>query len=276
MSQQASVRTRDDDVVELPFVRGYAKFALRMNFRAIVALLKEARLVSDPSERKSICLSGLQLLHSSYEDFAILLHAFRNRITGKHLHLTIGVGDQSRTGSTAMPQIFKHYQSARQMLDNFGFDSLTHEKLSQCFNITEEELEDHYRDIANSIKGLGEYQGTSNDYKNKLKHGKPVLEDALSKPNPDHVLFPRWTEHGGKPVLERNWVNASLKQLEVATILVAKTYITSLDFLGLFVLHYYPEYADEFLHKTIAKCRTECVDQVRALGLQSQGLTEPV
>lgn len=126
MSQQASARTKDDDVLEFPFIQDYAKFALRMNFRAIVPLLKEARLVSDPSESKSICLSGLQLLYSSYEDSAILLHAFRNRIKGKHLHLTIGVEDQSRTGSTAMPQ----------MLHNFGFISLAYEKLSQCFVFT--------------------------------------------------------------------------------------------------------------------------------------------
>lgn len=273
MSQQASARAKDDDVLEFPFIQDYAKFALRMNFRAIVPLLKEARLVSDPSERKSICLNGLQLLYSGYEDFAILLHAFRNRITGKHLHLTIGVEDQSRTGSTSPPQIFKHYQSAQQMLDNFGFTSLTYKKLSQCFNITKEELEDRYRDIADSIKRVAEYQGAANDCKNKLKHGKPVLEDVQNKSSPDDILFLRWTEHGGKPVLEKNWVNASLEQLEIATILVAKTYITSLDFIGLFVLHYCPEYADEFLHETVAKCRTECADQVRALRLQSQGLT---
>ena len=172
-----------------------------------------------------------------------------------------------------MPQIFKHYQSAQQMLHNFGFTSLTYEKLSQRFNISKEALEDRFRDIANSIKGVAEYQGAANDCKNKLKHGKPVLEDVQNKSSPDDVLFLRWIEHGGKPVLEKNWVNASLQQLEVATILVAKTYITSLDLLGLFVLHFYPEYADEFLRKTVAKYMTECGDQVHALGLQSQGLT---
>src|SRR5437899_2822522 len=120
MSHQPPVNMQDDDILELPFITNYAKFALRMNFRAIVALLKEARSVSDPVERKSICLSGLQLLHSSCEDFAILLHAFKERITGKHIHLSIGVEDQPREGSTQMPQIFKYYKSARQMLDNFG------------------------------------------------------------------------------------------------------------------------------------------------------------
>jgi len=273
MSQQASAKTKDDDVLELPFVQDYAKFALRMNFRAIVALLKEARSVSDPSERKSICLSGLQLLHSSYEDFAILLHAFRKKIAGKYLHLTIGVEDQSRTGSTAVPQIFKHYQSAQQMINSFGFSSLTHKKLSQCFSITEKDLEDRYRDIADSIKSLGEYQGTSNVYKNKLKHGKPVLENTPKTSNPDHVLFLHWTEQNGKFALEQSLVKVTLEQLEVATILVAKTYINSLDFIGLFVLHYYPDHATEFLHETVAKCVKECIEQIRSLGLHSQGLT---
>lgn len=273
MSQQASVRTKDDELIEWQFVKDYAEFALQMNFLAIAALLEKARSVSDLIKRKSICLSGLQLLYSSYEDFAILLHAFRNRITGKHLHLTIGVEDQGNTGSTAMPRIFKRYESARQMLDNFGFTSVTHEKLSQYLDITEEQLEDHYRDIANSIKGLGEYQGTVNDYKNKLKHGKPVLEGEVNRDNPDHVLFLNWNEQGGKPVLEMHWVKASLEQLEVALIQVAKIYIHSLELLWLFMLHYYPDRADEFLHETMAKCSRECVEQVRALGLSSQGLT---
>src|SRR5215208_6058471 len=121
MSQQIAGRAKDDELIEWQFVKDYAEFALQMNFLAIAAMLEKARSVSDPIKRKSICLSGLQLLYSSYEDFAILLHAFRNRINGRHLHLTIGVEDQSRMGSTAVPRIFKHYESARQMLDNFGF-----------------------------------------------------------------------------------------------------------------------------------------------------------
>ncbi|MBI1927968.1 hypothetical protein HYR99_27465 [Candidatus Poribacteria bacterium] len=273
MSQQALLRAKDDELIEWKFVKDYAGFALQMNFLAIAALVEKARSVSDPIKRKSICLSGLQLLYSSYEDFAILLHAFRNRIKGKHLHLTIGVEDQSRTGSTPVPRILKHYKSARQMLDNFGFTSITRERLSQYLDMTEDQLEDHYRDIANSVKVLGEYQKIVKDYKNKLKHGKPVLESEVNKKKTDHVLFLSWKQQDGKPVLEFHWVNASLEQLEVATIHVAKIYIRSLEFLGLFMLNYYPDHADEFLHETIAKCDRECVEQVRALGLSSQGLT---
>jgi hypothetical protein len=140
MSQQSSTRAKDDDILELPFVQEYAKFALRMNFRAIVALLKEARATSDPTKRKSLCLSGLQLLNSSYEDFAILLHAFRDRASGKHLHLTLGVEDQDKKGSTAVPRIFKRYESTQQMLDDFGFSSLTDEKILQYSDKTKKEI----------------------------------------------------------------------------------------------------------------------------------------
>src|SRR5438067_1234178 len=113
MSQETYVRAKDDDVIEWQFVIDYAEFALQMNFLAISALLEKARSINDPVRRKSVCLSGLQLLYSSYEDFAILLHAFRNRKDGKHLHLTIRVEDQTKTGSTGVPRIFKHYESAR-------------------------------------------------------------------------------------------------------------------------------------------------------------------
>lgn len=271
MSQQTLDRANDDNLIEQWFVKDYGEFALQMNLLAITALLEKARSVSDTVKRKSICLSGLQLLYSSYEDHAIVLHAFRNRITGKHLHLTIGVEDQSRIGSTAMPRILKHYESVRQLFDNLGFTLVTHERLSQYRGITEEQLEERYRDIANSIKILGEYQEEFNDYKNKLKHGKPVLEGARNRNNPDDVLFLRWGEQDGKPVLESHWMNASLEQLEIATIQVAKIFISSLEFLWLFMLQYYPEHADKFLHETMSKCRRECVEQVCALGLESEG-----
>ena len=181
MNNKDLIRIHDDNLIEPQFIRDYSEFALQMNFLAIVILLEKASSVSDPIKQKSICLSGLQLLYSSYEDLAILLHAFRNRIDGRHLHLTIGVEDQGRSGSTAMPRILKYFDSARQMLDNFGFTSIDHEKLSQYLDITEEQLDEHYRDIADSIKGLGEYHATSNDIKNKLKHGKPVVEGIKNR-----------------------------------------------------------------------------------------------
>src|SRR6266568_1104291 len=131
MSQQTLDRANDDNLIEQDFVKDYGEFALQMNFLAIIALLEKGRSVSDKIKRKSICLSGLQLLYSSFEDHAILLHAFRNRRMGKRIHLTIGIEDQSRIGSISVPRVLKHYESVRQMFDNLGFASVTHERLSQ-------------------------------------------------------------------------------------------------------------------------------------------------
>ena len=68
-------------------------------------------------------------------------------------------------------------------------------------------------------------------------------------------------------------MDTSLKQLEVATIQVAKVYIRSLEFLWLFMLQYYPDNSEEFLNEILVKCSKECIKQVRELGLSSQGLT---
>ena len=194
-----NIRIKDDALIERQFVSDYSEFAMRMNFYAITALLEKARSISDHIEQKSICLSGLQLRFSSYEDFALLLHAFRNKINGKNLHLTIGVEDQPKRGSTSLPRIFKHFASAREMLDNFGFSSITHERLSD-YEITEDQIEECFRDVAESIKGMGSEQDGFNDYKNKLKHGKPVVESITGRGDPDHVAFLRWTEKDGKLV----------------------------------------------------------------------------
>jgi len=273
MSQATYVRSKDDDFLEWQFVLDYAEFASQMNFLAISALLEKARSLSDLAKRKSICLSGLQLLYSSYEDFAILLHAFRKRIDGKHLHLTIGVEDQSNSGSTGMPRIFKQYESARQMLDNFGLTSITYERMVTYLEITKEQFEDRYRDIARSVKGLSEFQQSVNLFKNKLKHGKPVLESLVDRKDmADSVLFLRWNDNNGKWELEIYWVSVSIEQLESATKQVAKLYIISMELLWLFMLHYYPEHAEKF-RETMVKHGEECVRQVSALGLKSEGLT---
>ena len=266
------IRMKDDALIEGQFVPDYSEFAMRMNFYAVTALLEKARTISDSIEQKSICLSGLQLRYSSYEDFALLLHAFRKKINGKNLHLTIGVEDQHRKGSTSLPRIFKHFTSAREMLDNFGFSSITHERLSP-YEITEDQIEERFRDVAESIKGMGGEQDAFNDYKNKLKHGKPVVESITGKGDPNHVAFIRWTEKGGEPVLEFHWLPASLEQLEVATIQISKIYIVSLELLWLFMMQYYPDLAENYLNNTVLKCMGDTVERIRSLGLNSKGLT---
>jgi hypothetical protein len=263
---------KDDALIEGQFVSDYSEFAMRINFYAITALLEKARTVSNHIEQKSICLSGLQLRYSSYEDFALLLHAIRNKINGKNLHLTIGVEDQPRKGSTSLPRIFKHFTSAREMLDNFGFSSITNNRLSP-YEITVDQIEEHFRDVADSIKGMGSEQDAFNDYKNKLKHGKPVVESITGEGDPDHVVFLKWTEKGGVPVLEFHLLPASLEQLEVATIQISKIYIVSLELLWLFMMQYYPDLAENYLNNTVLKCMGDTVERVRSLGLNSKGLT---
>jgi len=273
MNQIASMRRRDDDLIERQFVEDYSKFALQMNFLAIIALLEKARSISDPIKRKSICLTGLQLLCSSYEDLAILLHALLEKKDGRHLHLTLGVENQGKLGSTLMPRIFKRFESVQQMLDNFGFTSITKEMLSQYIDISEDILKEHFQEIADGVRGLSEYQSRLKDYKNKLKHGKPVIESIEGKKAPDYVVFLKWRDDDGKAVLEMHFLEASIRQLETATIQVAKIYIQSLGLLWLFMLQYYPNHSEKYLNEILVKYSQACIDQVKALGLKSQGLT---
>jgi hypothetical protein len=90
-----------------------------------------------------------------------LLHAIRNKINGKYIHLTIGVEDQPQKGSTSLPRIFKHFTSVREMLDNFGFYSITDDRLSP-YQITVDQIEKRFRDVADSIKGMGNEQDVFN------------------------------------------------------------------------------------------------------------------
>ena len=83
----------------------------------------------------------------------------------------------------------------------------------------------------------------------------------------------RAVEKDGKPVLEFHLLLAALGQLEVATVQISKIYIGSLEFLWLFMMHYYPKLADNYLNKTVLKCMEDTVGRVRALGLNSKGLT---
>lgn len=266
------IRMRDDTLIERHFVSNYSEFAMRMNFYAVTALLEKARTISDHLEQKSICLSGLQLLYSSYEDFALLLHAFKNRIHGKHIHLTIGVEGQTRQGSTSFPRVFKHFQSAREMLDNFGFTSITLERISP-YNHTEDQIAEHFRDVAESIKGMGSDKDGFNFTKNKLKHGKAIFEHITGKEDPNSVVFIEWQKKSGEPVLKFHMLSASLEQLEIATKIISKIYMISLELLWLFMMQYYPDLAENYFNNTSLKCAKDIVEKVSSLGLESKGLT---
>ena len=146
-------------------------------------------------------------------------------------------------------------------------------KVSPPYGITEDQIEARFRDVAESIKGMGSDQDAFNDYKNKLKHGKPVVESITGKGDLNHVAFLRWAEKRGEPVLEFHWLPASLEQLEIATIQISKIYIVSLELLWLFMMQYYPDLAENYLNNTMLKCIGDTVERIRSLGLNSKGLT---
>ncbi len=70
-----------------------------------------------------------------------------------------------------------------------------------------------------------------------------------------------------------HFLEASLRQLEIATIQIAKIYIHSLELLWLFMLQYYPEHSEKFKKKILLEYSQECINQMKALGLESKGLT---
>lgn len=76
----------EDEVIERGYILDYISFGLLINFRSLVVLLRAAKDITDETERKSICLSAWQNLLSSFEDFAMLLHAILKKKEGQHLH----------------------------------------------------------------------------------------------------------------------------------------------------------------------------------------------
>src|SRR5437868_3493545 len=100
MSQQAAAaiqteeydRANDDAKIESQFLTDYLVFGLQINWNCIRTLLEQARKAADGSlVQKSLCVSGLQVMYSSWEDFALLLHAIRARKeSNKALHCTLG------------------------------------------------------------------------------------------------------------------------------------------------------------------------------------------
>jgi hypothetical protein len=271
------IKQKNDNIIEWQFIKDYGKFALGMNFRAGVALIKEARTCVDAVQRKSLCLSGLQLFYSSAEDFAILLEAFCRRANdGKHLHLSIGVEDRGRQGTTFVPAITKRFVSARQWLDDVGLRKITYERISKVTTYTREQFEDKYRDYANGLREMGLMQEDFNIHKNKLKHGKPVLSKLKGHATltEDQVVFLRWVpdKTSGDWKLELRIVEASLQHFEAAFRNIAQLYIISLDLLWQYLLNYLPQNHEDFMRNVLIPCSETSVEQVRKLGVSTKGL----
>lgn len=247
----------------------YISFGLLINFRSLVVLLRAARALPDDIERKSLCLSAYQHLLSSYEDFAVLLHAILNKKTGQHLHHGLGFEGQQRQGSTDVPAILKRYESPRQFLDTLGFESLDLDAL-RSFGIDipdEQTFSDYYQDFAVGVREIGNYQREYNDFKNRLKHGKAVLSDGAGE-----ITFVTWNDAAVPARWDRTHIKTTLHEIEVAAIQAAKIYVKSIDFLASYMMHYHPVHIAEF--QRVALDRFDwCVGQVKAIGLDSEGLT---
>ena len=63
-------RAKDDAKIESQFLTDYLVFGLQINWNCIRVLLEKARVATDGSIlQKSLCVSGLQVMYSSWEDF---------------------------------------------------------------------------------------------------------------------------------------------------------------------------------------------------------------
>lgn len=272
-----SIREKDDDRIERAFIEDYVLFGSQINFRSIITLLEKARLTENHLERKSLCVSGLQLMFSSWEDYSVLLHAVRNRKEHeRRLHSTFGADDDAKEGSTYVPKIYKGHQTARQTLDNFGFPSIKPDYLRRYeLEISEEQIDDSLRDLAVSIRQLGAFQSEYNDTKNRLKHGKGVLGNHVDANKRDRFssLSWKWNNEPKEWELQVRHDLANLPQLEMALSHVAKLFIRSLDLLMFYMIQYHPHYAKDFPELVHREARIN-IERVRSLGINSKGLTD--
>jgi len=284
MGQPASVapqpkgydRAKDDAKIESQFLTDYLVFGLQINWNCIRVLLEKARVATDGSIlQKSLCVSGLQVMYSSWEDFALLLHAIRaKKESDKALHCTLGADNDSREGSTFMPKIYKRFRSSREVLDDLGFSRITLDLLREFgIEMSQGELDSTLQEFAASIKGLGDYQTHYNDIKNRLKHGKGVIGDYREDPKKaDYITALDWHNNNGAWELTLSHHSASLQQLEIAAIHVGKLLVRSLDLLMFYAIQNHPEEL-KTLPKTIKAEGLRCAAEARDLGLKSQGLT---
>lgn len=159
-------------------------------------------------------------------------------------------------------------------LDELGFNKINLDFLREkAIEMNEEELESSLKEFAQSIKTLGNYQNHYNDIKNRLKHGKGIVGDHTNdNAKLDYITSLAWNNNKGSWELTLQHHSASMQQLEIAAIHVAKLFIRSLDLLLFYSLQNYPEELQD-LPKTIKAEGLRCAKEARALGLESPGLT---
>lgn len=272
MTDEQDPREKYGDNLEWQFVLDYAAFSSRINFEAVVVLYERSLSLTDLIQKKSICLSGMQLMFSSWEDFALLLQAFRKRTDeGLHIYRFLGREEQ-KEGSSDIPRIFKHYTTARKMLDELGFTSVTFRSLTRNYlDISKAQFEARYRDFANTVKLIGQVQQENTEIKNRLKHGKGIFEGDVERKHPERITYIKWVKDDGEWKIHLHWFDASIDHLQTAVIHVAKIYQRTLELLWLFMLQYHPSHAQECLNVVMENSKS-CEKKVTALGIKSKGL----
>jgi hypothetical protein len=256
-----------DDQMEAELLHDYAQFAAHLNIDAILTLLQRAAATTDASERKRLCTAGLHLLYISFEDFAILLHAILKRKEGTYLQLTLS-GEGQNLGSTSFPNKLKKPGPANELFEELGLTTITADTLQPLgYDITEDTLNDCFSDFAASIKYLATSADEYNAFKNRIKHGKGIFGVTFGLTATDDVAHIEYNKDG------THWVKttASIQQLQVATITVAKLAVRALDLLSLFMAHYHSDRAPDFVH--LAKDHGDAIsEQIKTAGLQTKGL----
>ncbi|MEK6371553.1 MAG: hypothetical protein AABO58_02550 [Acidobacteriota bacterium] len=263
--------TATEEAIEQDFLADYIRFGAQINAHTILTLLRAARQERDDSRRKMLCTACLQLCVTSIEDFAGLLQAIVQRKSGAYVHVTL-TEDQGR-GATAYPGKLKRPGTATELMEEVGFSTVNVERLRALgYDITAETFNDPFADFADSIKNLADYAEQYNDVKNRLKHGKCVFGQAFGLGLTDDIgnIATRTINGHTSRGLAKTVI--SLEQAEVASILVCKIVIVSLDLLSLFAVHYYPAFAEEHVHDTRDEGRGIAA-LARAAGLKSKGLT---
>jgi hypothetical protein len=291
MTTTTSKRVKLDESVERQFILDYAGFALRLNFETVIVLYEKALTIEDSILRKSICLSGMQFMFSSWEDFALLLQAFRIRKEkGLPVYRYLWREGQSK-GSSDVPSIFKRYESARQMLDELGFTAINHRLLTRYYtsmsksqfkvvfrafpgkqstlykrSMSKAQFESIFSGLADEIKSIGAFQQEYNELKNRLKHGKGIIEGVEGTDNSDRVAYLKLVQNTNDE-LQLQWVKVSLTRLKSAVVQVAQLYIRSLELFWLFMLQYYPTHVEdvEAYRKIYIEQSKQCVKKLRAL-----------
>jgi hypothetical protein len=263
--------TATEEEIEEDFVADYIRFGAQINAQTIITLLGSIREERDEARRKMLCTACLQLFVTSVEDFAGLLQAIVRRKTGALLHVTLTEG-QGR-GATAYPGTLKRPASATELMEEVGFSTVNVDRLHALgYEITPETFNDPFADFAESIRNLADYADRYNDVKNRLKHGKCVFSHAFGLAATDDIGNIETRTIDGHTSRGLAKTTVSVEQAEVASVLVCKIVIVSLDLLALFAVHYHAAFAEGFVHDVRDEGKS-IASLARAAGLKSKGLT---